>query len=346
MGDWQQVGENLVRHVSGVIYLRAKVAGKVIRRSLKTADLRLAKMKRDDILDAMRKAVVAARDVGAVRTIADAIGALSARTVAQPHLSDATKRYYREMMTILRETLPTTIHARQWTATEAAAWWRAIAKRYSCQRANNVLGMARRLGKLMVEIGLRIDDPTAKLRRVKIERPQLNIPSRETVDALIADIASQGKAHSAEAAAYVGFLAFAGCRHGQARAICWEHVDEDWITFPSGVSGTKRAETRKLPISAPLRAVLDSIRPEKPKGPVFGILSPKEALRNACERLGVPALRLHDLRHFFASHALELGVDVPTVARWLGHRDGGVLVLRTYGHVRDDHSLSSISKIR
>jgi integrase len=56
-------------------------------------------------------------------------------------------------------------------------------------------------------------------------------------------------------------------------------------------------------------------------------------------------MRLHDLRHFFASHCLERGVDVPTVSRWLGHKDGGVLVLRTYGHLRDDHSLASVKKL-
>ncbi len=46
-GDWQKAGENLVKHVSGSYYLRAKVAGKQIRISLKTTNLRVAKVKRD-----------------------------------------------------------------------------------------------------------------------------------------------------------------------------------------------------------------------------------------------------------------------------------------------------------
>jgi hypothetical protein len=47
---WVQVGENLVRHWSGTIYLRAKVADKIVRISLKTSDIRIAKIKRDDRL--------------------------------------------------------------------------------------------------------------------------------------------------------------------------------------------------------------------------------------------------------------------------------------------------------
>ena len=55
--------------------------------------------------------------------------------------------------------------------------------------------------------------------------------------------------------------------------------------------------------------------------------------------------RLHDLRHFFATHALQSGVDVPTVSKWLGHRDGGALVMKTYGHICDDHSLAAVKRL-
>jgi integrase len=46
----------------------------------------------------------------------------------------------------------------------------------------------------------------------------------------------------------------------------------------------------------------------------------------------------HDLRHLFATRCIESGVDVPTVSRWLGHKDGGALAMRVYGHLRDAHS--------
>ena len=39
-----------------------------------------------------------------------------------------------------------------------------------------------------------------------------------------------------------------------------------------------------------------------------------------------------------ASNAIELGIDFKVIAAWLGHVDGGVLVARTYGHLRQEHS--------
>jgi len=74
VSGWTQVGENLVRHWAGQIYLRAKVDGKVKRVSLQTSDLRIAKMKRDDLLSGMRKASASEHQTGAVRTLGEAIG--------------------------------------------------------------------------------------------------------------------------------------------------------------------------------------------------------------------------------------------------------------------------------
>jgi hypothetical protein len=38
-------------------------------------------------------------------------------------------------------------------------------------------------------------------------------------------------------------------------------------------------------------------------------------------------------------------VDIPTVSRWLGHKDGGALAMRVYGHLRQEHSISAIQKV-
>jgi hypothetical protein len=51
------------------------------------------------------------------------------------------------------------------------------------------------------------------------------------------------------------------------------------------------------------------------------------------------------LRHLFATRCIESGVDVPTVSRWLGHKDGGALAMKTYGHLRDLHSTTMAQKV-
>ena len=49
------------------------------------------------------------------------------------------------------------------------------------------------------------------------------------------------------------------------------------------------------------------------------------------KRAGLPKVRFHDLRHTFATLALQNGVDVKTVSSMLGHYDAG-FTLRTYTH--------------
>jgi Phage integrase family len=61
--------------------------------------------------------------------------------------------------------------------------------------------------------------------------------------------------------------------------------------------------------------------------------------------LGLHHLTHHDLRHLFATRCIESGVDIPTVAKWLGHKDGGVLAMQTYGHLRDKHSEHMARKV-
>jgi integrase len=47
----------------------------------------------------------------------------------------------------------------------------------------------------------------------------------------------------------------------------------------------------------------------------------------------------------FATRCIEAGVDIPTVSRWLGHQDGGALCMKTYGHLRDEHSQREALKV-
>src|ERR1041385_3250571 len=51
------------------------------------------------------------------------------------------------------------------------------------------------------------------------------------------------------------------------------------------------------------------------------------------------------LRHLFATRCIEAGVDIPTVSRWLGHVDGGALAMRTYGHLRREHSAAMAQRV-
>ena len=71
----------------------------------------------------------------------------------------------------------------------------------------------------------------------------------------------------------------------------------------------------------------------------------QRAMDRAASVVGIARITHHDLRHLFATRCIESGVDIPTVSRWLGHRDGGALAMKVYGHLRDQHWAAMALKV-
>ena len=67
-------------------------------------------------------------------------------------------------------------------------------------------------------------------------------------------------------------------------------------------------------------------------------------LQRVLKRAGLPRIRFHDLRHTFATMALQNGVDVKTVSSMLGHYSAG-FTLDTYAHVTSGMKKSSASRM-
>jgi integrase len=80
--------------------------------------------------------------------------------------------------------------------------------------------------------------------------------------------------------------------------------------------------------------------------PVMLVHECQSAIDTACKKLGVARITRHDLRHLFATRCIESRVDIPTVSRWPGHKNGGALAMKVYGHLRDSHSTAMAQKVR
>ena len=72
----------------------------------------------------------------------------------------------------------------------------------------------------------------------------------------------------------------------------------------------------------------------------------QKSIDSACIEIKITRITHHDLRHLFATRCIEAGVDIPTVARWMGHKDGGALAMKTYGHLRNEHSQAMAAKVK
>jgi integrase len=147
-------------------------------------------------------------------------------------------------------------------------------------------------------------------------------------------------------------LAFTGCRKGEANKITWRDVDFDAgeiVVRGDPETATKNWMVRRVPLIPDARALFQRMRSgrqdESLDAKVFRVGECQKALDRACKKVGTDRITHHDLRHLFATRCIESGVDIPTVSRWLGHKDGGALAMKTYGHLRREHSIAQAQKV-
>jgi integrase len=207
-----------------------------------------------------------------------------------------------------------------------------------------------------VGLGLMLSNPAAGIKRRRIVQNPIAVPTREQFPKLVAAMrAADGRPHIQSRAKHgadlVELLAYSGCRLSEATSLRWGDVDfeKGTLTITGGEGGTKNHEQRTAPMTQALQTLLARLREESAPQPadfVAQVDSAKNGIAAACRRLGYPEFTHHDFRHFFATTCIEAGVDIPTVSRWLGHKDGGALAMRVYGHLRQEHSIRAAQLVR
>lgn len=158
---------------------------------------------------------------------------------------------------------------------------------------------------------------------------------------LLNELDDRPKSH---AGLIVRFLAQTGLRINEARQLKWCDVHLDFIMVPGSV--TKNGKPRHVPFVAGVEDTLERLRAISRSDYILPAKAARRSLATACKLAGLPPLAHHDLRHMFATRCIESGVDVPTVARWLGHQDGGALLGRLYFHLADAHSREMAGRVR
>lgn len=143
------------------------------------------------------------------------------------------------------------------------------------------------------------------------------------------------RASFSQQADVIRLLLLTGCRKSEIVTLRWRDLDGDTLHLSDGKTGARRVF-----LNAPARAILRR-QPSAEGAFVFPspfdeerALSSNLRLWNRVRELaGLEDVRLHDLRHTFASHAVMNGVPLPVVSRLLGHRD--VRMTLRYAHLAD-----------
>jgi len=167
------------------------------------------------------------------------------------------------------------------------------------------------------------------------------------------------KKNGEQLADYLQFLAFSGAREKEALRVKWENVDFKNERVTIGADRlTKNWETRRVEFNLQLRALLRDMKKRRPPDSSWLFPSPRrgprdehaksfrESLKMARTAAGVERIGFHDLRHYFCSVCVMAGIDFMTIAAWLGHKDGGILVGKVYGHLLDEHRQKAAKLVR
>jgi integrase len=334
--------ENLFRHANGLYYARVKVNGKSKERSLQTSDYNLAASLLPETLRELRGASEQHR----AKTLANAIDAEANRD--DPDLKPATRHYYQQVAKSIIETLPQPIaekHLPKVTVGDLRLWRDIYAATASKTRHNGALALLRRVWHRAMERKEVASNPVDSLKRLKPDERHWYPPTKEKFAELVNSIRAQKKRHSEVTALAVEFLAYTGMRISEAQSVKWSDIRDGHIVRRIA----KNDSMGKLPLIPAALNLLERMKeagvPADGNDPVMRIKSPRIALEAACERIGIEHLRVHDLRHIFATRCLESGVDFPTLAGWLGHKDGGILAAKVYGHLVPDHSSKQAAKV-
>ena len=223
-------------------------------------------------------------------------------------------------------------------------WFASMSERPGvANRAMPVLSMMMRMAELW---GYRPhnSNPCRNTRRYRMKPMERFLTADEM--ARLNAVLTRDEFRCPNVVAIVRLLMLTGCRFGEIAALEWDWIADRRIHLPDSKSGP-----RTVWLSSAARSVIDAIprygpdcpylfpaRP--PTRPIYTIQRDWNRIRNEAGLLG---LRLHDLRHSWASTAAMHGVDMVTIAKLLGH--ALVETTERYVHLSDQSVADAADRV-
>ena len=356
---WQKTPfANLLRYKPSKVYFaRIRVRGKLIRRSLKTKLLTVAKMRLADLEKVERQTAESQMAVaGGKMTFGDALAVFRIRlqggqTKAKKPRS---KAYREERIQALLKSWPTLekTDVRKISKADCLNWAANYqrtgnrGKPVSATNFNNTKDSLKLVLDIAIEHGARYDNPAKEIKRAKVTVDEPELPSQEQFEKVLAMIKHKTVAD------LIRFAAFSGMRISEIRKVTWQDVDfanKQIAVRGDEETATKNGEVRRAPMIPEMKVLLERLRDENPdRKPTDAVMSRKQfrgSVKTVCAKLGVPYFNHHDMRHLFITRCMEIGVNVSAIAKWVGHKDGGALILKRYSHVRPLHAAEMADKV-
>lgn len=217
-------------------------------------------------------------------------------------------------------------------------------------QANRTLGVLSKMFNLAEVWGLRPDHSNPCLhvkkypeqKRERFLSPEEYITLGETLDAIDMDGSESKSAITA-----IRLLMLTGCRLGEIMTLKWDYVDlkARELRLPDSKTGAKKVHFGETTVDV-LKSVerIDDnpwvITGRKDGARLTDLQHPWRRIR---ARAGLPELRIHDLRHSYASGALALGEGLPMIGKLLGHTQ--IQTTARYAHLASDPVKAAAGKV-
>jgi integrase len=203
------------------------------------------------------------------------------------------------------------------TFSDVDALHRSLTKNSGPYRANRTIAVLSKACSLAVQWKWRVDNPCKGIERNDEAKRKRYLTSAE-LERLLKALAEHD---DRDAADIFRFLLLTGSRRGEVLAMRWADVEAGVWTKPGAT--TKRRTEHVVPLSGPARQLLaarertsDYVFPGRHGGPRINV---KSNWKSVCRVAKLTNLRIHDLRHSFASQLASAGVGLHVIGGLLGH---------------------------
>jgi len=206
-------------------------------------------------------------------------------------------------------------------------------------QANRVLGVLSKMFNLAEVWGLRPDgsNPCRHVPKFREEKRERFLSQNELqrLGQTLSSAERDGTETPYVTAAF-RLLILTGCRLGEIQTLQWSFITDQGMELPDTKTGARR-----IPLPKAARAILGAL-PRLPDNPyvIAGKVPGRYATdlqhpwRRLRERAGLHDVRIHDLRHTYASNAVSSGMPIQMVGRLLGHTQ--IQTTMRYAHLADD----------
>jgi integrase len=223
---------------------------------------------------------------------------------------------------------------------------RRITKSGSPVAANRVVAVVSKMFTLAIRWKMRPDNPAKGIER-NAEHKRKRYPSADELKRLIAAL---DKHPDQQAADIFHLCLLTGCRSGEAMSARWDDIDLTAGTWTKPGSTTKQETTHCAPLSAPARALLTALHKQTNSEWVFPADSAaghRVAIQRSwlalCKAARISGLRIHDMRHGFASQLASSGASLPLIGSLLGHSSPATT--SRYSHLYDTPQRAAVERV-